>query len=361
MELQLFSEKQFAPSQRRLRQAREKGQVPHSTELSAALALLATTQLLTALAPSGIARLNTMLHGFWGQAPPADFRSGVSGLFYRWVLAFALVAGPLLLGAVAVGAGTGMLQSGFLFTPRLAAPDLGRLNPGAAFARIFSGRTAFDLLKRTFKLVLVGWLGYGAIRDLLPRLPALAAMPVTNAAATLGNTAAGLLQRLAYTLLAIGMADYGYQFWQHMQQLRMTRADMKQEMKQQESSPELRQRVKKRQREIAGRRMMQQVPKASVVVTNPTHFAVALRYDPAMPAPRVVAKGQDLVALRIRRIAQQSSVPVVENPPLARALHAQVALDAEIPPELYQAVAELMGYVYRTRRRPRPTPSPRQE
>lgn len=349
MDLQRFAEKPFDPTPHRLRQARREGRVSHSSELAAALALLAVALLLNTLAPAAIAQLGALMQALWRQPPPDDLAAALPRLATQWAMVLLSIGGPALLLALAVGAGASLLQTGFLFTPR--PPDLGRLNPLAGLSRLFTTRSAVDLLKRLLKLIFIAWLGYGAIRDLLPRLPSLAAMPLPLAAAEYGRQAGGLLQRIALLLLAFGAADYAWQRWQYTQELRMNRDEVKREQREQETSPELRQRVRKKQRELAKRRMIQAVPRASLVITNPTHFAAALRYDPGqMPAPRLIAKGQDFLAVQIRQAAQRAGVPVVENPPLARALYSQVPLDAEIPPELYQAVAEVLAYLYRTRR-----------
>ncbi len=349
MDLQLFAEKSYAPSPHRLRRAREKGQVSSSADLTAALVFLAVSLLLSALMPMGVDRLGRAMRTLWLQTPPADLGTALPGLLRQWLPLLLLFSAPALLVAAAVGLGGGLLQTGFLFS--LRPPDFARLSPAAGFGRLLSRRAAIDLGKRVLRLAVIAWTGYAWLRDALPQWPPLLAMPLPQGAAYLGGQTAGLLQRLALVLLLFGGADYALQRWQHLQDLRMTREEMRQEQREQETSPELRQQVRKKQRSLARRRMLQQVPKASVVITNPTHYAAALRYDPAsMAAPRLIAKGQDLLALQIRRIAREAGVPVIENPPLARALHAQVPLDTEIPAELYQTVAAVLAYIYRTRR-----------
>jgi flagellar biosynthetic protein FlhB len=226
-------------------------------------------------------------------------------------------------------------------------PDPKRLNPAAGLKRLFGPASAFEASKGLLK---VGVLGAIAAITVIPRLKELASsvgMAPADFVSTVAHTVYDVAKRLAVAYLVIAIGDYFFQRYRHEKSLKMSKEDIKEEAKSQNLPPEVKGAIRRRQLQAARARMMAAVPQADVVVTNPTHFAVALAYDGAKAAPEVVAKGPDLVAAQIRRIAKEAGVPIVEDPPLARALHASVEVGQQIPEEFFQAVAQLLAFVYR--------------
>jgi flagellar biosynthesis protein FlhB len=340
------------PSQRRLDEARRKGQVASSREVNHALVLAAGALLIGALAPAlagdVAAALRPLLarpHSFG--LTPTDLGRLLAGLLGELGTAL-LPAVLLLVGAALAG---GLIQHGPLLSAQPLAPKLDRISPLAGARRLFSLRSLVEFGKGVIKIGLVSAV---AVALLWP-----AAATVVTAAELEAGALLAVLHGLALRLMAgsallvglIALLDSLYQRFEHRKQLRMSRRDLQDEFKQTEGDPFVKARLRSLRMERARRRMMAEVPRATVVVTNPTHVAVALRYEPpAMAAPRLVAKGIGPVAERIRAVARAHRVPLVENPPLARVLHAAVELDAEVPPAHYRAVAEVIGYVLQLRR-----------
>ena len=263
----------------------------------------------------------------------------------------ALVAVTPILGMTLVAALIAPLTlGGWNFSFEALVPDFTRLSPANGIKRVFSVRSLVELAKAFAKFLLLAAVALGFLRQHAGRLLALGAEPLSNAipdAAALGSSA---LIALSVGLAAIAAADVPWQIWSHRQRLRMTRQELREEVRESEGSPELKGRIRRAQQESAKRRMMQEVPKADVVVVNPTHYAVALRYDEQrMRAPLVVAKGVDEVAARIREVALEHAVPIFRAPPLARALHGAVPIGGEIPASLYVAMAQVLTYVYQLR------------
>jgi flagellar biosynthesis protein FlhB len=272
-----------------------------------------------------------------------------------WGLLFVRVLLPVAGAILGVGAAFGLLQGRLSFSTKPITPDIGRLNPGRGLGRIFSGQTVVETVKALLKLTLIGYVGYSQVAAMIPQVPNLLGQSVAMGVTVTVSRAVSALQTIGFGLVALGVLDYGYQYWEFRKSLRMTKQEVKQEHKQQEGNPELKQKQRQRARELARRRKaLKEVPRADVVITNPTHYAVAIRYAPGKDsAPTVVAKGADLLALRIKAIAKKHEVPTVENRPLARSLFATVEIGKSIPPELYQAVAEVLAFVYSLRRQKR--------
>ena len=262
-----------------------------------------------------------------------------------------LIGGPVLAIMAAIGAAGQIVQVGFLLSPKALQPRLERLNPVAGLKRIFSRRNLVKTAVNLAKLVVVmavAWIVTSRRFGEVSGLPALGLIPGTL---LLLRMLIELALWLAAVLLVIGVIDWLYQRWQHTRDLRMTKQQVKEERRSMEGDPHVKGRRYRMMRDIALQRINQQVPQADVVVSNPTHFAVALKYDEAtMNAPRLVAKGADYMALRIRQVAAAAGVPIVERPPLARALYHGVEVGREISPEFYEAVAEILAYVYRLER-----------
>jgi flagellar biosynthetic protein FlhB len=342
-------DKTEAPTGKRRGEARKRGQVPKSADLSQMVVLLGL-----------ILTLHGLL-GHSGQVVKDYFKStiehlGVAPLTSRAVmliggnllLTVARAAGPMVAAGMLLGITVNIAQTGPLLAWESLRFDLMRLNPLNGLKRLFSSNAAFTLGKSLYKIGLIGYIAYITIHAAYPQLLILPHMDPGHAIILILDLVYRMALRVSVTMLILAALDYFFQRHQLEKSLKMTKQEVKQEHKDQEGSPQVKARIRARQRQIAKKRMMAEVPLADVVVTNPTHFAVALKYQPAMmSAPTVVAKGQDLVALKIRELAQQNDVPIVENPPLARALYRNTEIGREIPGDLYEAVAEVLAFVYR--------------
>ncbi|RMF72347.1 MAG: flagellar biosynthesis protein FlhB [Planctomycetota bacterium] len=333
------------PTPRRRQESREQGQVPRSTDLTAAIVLLTGLVLLNVFGPGMYVRMLTLTQDIGRMHDPG------AGDVLIWVrraaLATAGMLWPFLSILLVVSLAGAFAQSGPVFTFKRLQPKLENISPIKGLKRIFSTDALTRTLMGLLKMALVGVVAFVSIRDqVVPVLSSslMAPLGVVHFAATIVFS---LALRMALILLILGLLDYFYQRWKVEKGMRMTKQEVKDELKRMEGDPLLKQRRRQAQMRLAMQRIATEVPHADVVVTNPTEFAVALRYDQAeMSAPRVVAKGVDFLALRIRQIAQQHGVPVVQRPPLARALHAAVEVGQEVPPKFYRAVAEVLAYVY---------------
>jgi flagellar biosynthetic protein FlhB len=344
-------DRQLAPSQRRLEKARSEGQLARSRDVGHAFVLGA--------ALAGIAGFGSWL----GRESLAIVRQGLTltreqAIDSRWLalgLGEALAAAFWVLlpacGVLAVAAvAAGLVPGGAVLATGMLAPKAERIDPLAGLRRIFSRDSLVDLARLGALALALVALSFWFVVDRLPQYVGFAAMPIAAALEAVHDGAVAGLGLLAALLLLSALVDAPLQWWRHQRQLRMTHREAREEMREAEGDPALRGRLRARQREIARGRMLAAVPTADVVITNPSHFAVAVRYDQSrMAAPRVVAKGADHLAARIREVAMDAGVPIVELPPLARALHAHVEVDREIPAALYTAVAQVLAYVYRLR------------
>jgi flagellar biosynthesis protein FlhB len=338
------------PTPRRRQRARERGQVVHSRELQAALVMLAAVIALRFSGPRMLSEILTRwqfsLQGLGRHSLASADMPGLGLDWWWWGMKlllplFAVVATAAVASAVAI-------QGGFVFSAQGAMPNLSRMDPIAGAQRMFSGRTGFAFGRDLLKLVLVGWVctaGMRAAIDLWSREPDVDLAAQWMRLTDIGS---GLALRTAVVLVGVGLLDYVYQRRQFVQDLKMSKQEVREEHKEMEGDPLIKAKIRSRQRDLARRRMMEAVPTADVILTNPTTLAVALKYDAAtMQAPRVVAKGQRLIAERMKEIARQAGVPIIEDKPLARALFRLAPIGAEIPADLYRAVAEVLGYVYR--------------
>ncbi|MBI4880117.1 MAG: EscU/YscU/HrcU family type III secretion system export apparatus switch protein [Planctomycetes bacterium] len=336
------------PTEKRRQKAREEGRVARSAGL--AVAVLTVSAALLALLWGGRipAGFHECLGGCLGALPAAGDEDAV-------LLGLGMLSGslramlPFLIVFVPVAAAVSLAQSGLHFIPERLRPRPEKLAPQLSPGRFVNARslieTATSILKLAFLLAAFHLATWREVPELL----------ATDSLHALAQHAATLVVRVllyvGLTLIAISLLDFLLKRWQHEKDLRMTREEVKQEAKDALGDPEVKGRIRRRQRELAFRRMMEAVPQASVVITNPTHYAVALKYERDMPAPLVVAKGRDFVAQRIRELAEAAGIPIVQNPPLARALHDTAEPGDEIPPHLYQAVAEVLAAIMKTRSR----------
>lgn len=335
---------------KRRSEAREEGNVAKSHDLGSALMLLIATLSLWAASMTMLGQGKSLLHqslDFHAIANPLNV-SDVGETAWHSAMAAVRIAAPLILLAWLGAFLSQFTQVGWLISTKAAQPNFKKINPLKGFKRIFgvSGvvKSALDSCKVAIVLAVAALtiIDYGRQIITLPYLSSFQAW------AAVGEMMLVLALRVLAILIALGLLDYIYQRWKHSHDLRMTKQQVKDEMKQSEGDPEVKRRRIRIQRQIAMQRISAAVPKADVVVTNPEHISVAIQYDSArMNAPKVVAKGADYLAMRIRHIALQHGVPIVERRPLARALYKQVAVNQEIPPEFYKAVAEILAYVYR--------------
>jgi len=344
-------EKTESPSPRRLEQAREEGRAPHSRELASfsvlfssivGLAIVGDT-LASAMRrdlKAGLTFDHTLvLHPEWMTERLGEMSMSTLSALLPWL------AGIFLFGSLIP-----LTMSGFLFSTKNFMPDFSRLSPARGLGNMLSVSGLVELLKAILKAFLIGGLASWFLWSSEGTALGLANLDVGQGVAT----GMDLLRRCMYVLLA-GLAavvaiDVPFQLWRHHDSLKMTREELKQEAKETDGDPHVKARIRQQQRAAAKRRMMSEVPKADFVVTNPTHYAVALKYDPTtMRAPRVIAKGGDLIALNIRELAEKHSIPILEQPPLARSLYKHAHLEQEIPPALYSAVAEVLAYIFQLR------------
>lgn len=356
MYLQLFAERTEEPTPKRLAKAREEGRVVKSNDLVAGVGLVATTMALQGLGPFIVEQLwNGMTDAFAGLRPMELTPIATGGLLQEWAYLFLRAVLPAAAVLVVVGVALGMLQTRFIFTLKPLVPRFSGLNPITGLTRMFSLRSLTELIKGILKLAIIGFIAYREVRRVLPSFPNLMAQSVPAGVSAIAGILLDVLQTIGWGLLVIGLADYAYQYWEFRRSVRMTKEEVKREHREQEGAPELKSKQRQRARELAmRRRALKDVPQADVVVTNPTHYAVALKYDAAVgSAPKVLAKGADILAQRIKIIAREHDVPMVENRTLARGLYNSVEVGKFIPPEYYQAVAEVLAFVYSIRRQNR--------
>jgi flagellar biosynthesis protein FlhB len=333
---------------KRLEEARKRGQVPRSTELSMAAVCIAAAAALYTLGRGAAGQFAEFMRGSLSLSPEEAVGDGVIWPTLMNAGAQSIVIILPILGATFLAALAAPLAiGGWNFSGQALAPKFGKLNPAAGLGRMFSARGWVELGKSIAKIFVVGIIAWVLLRGLTAQMLGLSSEPLGGAISHSVELAGYSLLVLCFGLVAIAAVDVPFQLFQHSKDQRMTREEVREEYKESEGSPETRGRIREAQRALARGRMMQEVPKADVIVTNPTHFAVALRYDDQkMRAPIVVAKGTDLLAARIREIAGEHNVPIIEAPPLARALYRTVDLGREVPAALYVTVAQVLTYVY---------------
>lgn len=337
------------PSQKKLDEARKKGQMVSSREINHFFMFIALTLFITVLAPYTAQKGLTFLSPFIVQPDMIPFGTAEFSRLARYaVLGMAgILVIPLALTIIAALA-PATVQKTWVFTAEKVKPKLDKISPLSGFKRIFGMKALVEFLKNLIKVSIVG---VAAVMVVLPhRFEIAGAMRgrKLEILALAQEIAGDILIAGCIILFLLAIFDYFYQRFIFLKQMRMTKQEVKDEYKQQEGDPHIKGKLRQIRREKAKKRMMAAVPQADVIVTNPTHYAVALKYDPElMPAPKVIAKGTDAVALRIRDLAEKNRIPVLRNPPLARVLYDTAELDEEIPIEHYQAVAKIIGYVYK--------------
>jgi len=354
-----MSERTEAPTPQRLREARQEGRVARSIELNSAAILLTGAFLLSAFGKG----LANAMQGLMSDAITIMPTTEVTIPWVRdWFVDETLRVVPPLLGMLLilllVGVSVTLAQTGLMWAQKKIGFDFKRVNPLQGFKRIFSAQGAVEMLKALLKLVLVGWVAYSFLRGRIQDLLMLNQTDLPSALSNYVELSLSLAFRVGTAYVILAVADYAYQRWEFMRSMRMSKQELKEEYKRTEGDPFLRGRIRQQQRRIAQTRMMANVPKANVVITNPTHYAIAIQYDGAkMSAPKVLAKGAFEVAQKIVEIAKANNIPVVQNQPLARAMFREVEIEREIPQEFYVAVAEVLAYVFNLKKRSgRPAP-----
>lgn len=346
--LMATDDKTEEPTYKKLQDARKKGQVPKSVDLNSAFILLFVTIVLSLYGDLiFINGKNFIIQCFNFFNIETLSNANVRQVFSFMLKNGLIAAAPIVLTVMTIGIVSNIAQSGFIITEEGIKPKLERINPISGFKRIFTKRTLVELLKSILKIALISYTSYSFIKGNIFDILKTSDLNAKGIYPFVKNLVNSELVKLVIVVLFIGIGDYIFQRRQYKKEMRMTKQELKEEYKQMEGDPQIKSRIKQRQREMAMRRMMHEVPNATVVVTNPTHFAVALRYEKNKDsAPIVVAKGADLVAMRIKDIAKENNVPIVENKNLARTLFARVDINESIPVELYQAVAEIIAYIY---------------
>ncbi|KZL94150.1 fused FliR family export protein/FlhB family type III secretion system protein [Clostridium magnum] len=332
--------------------ARKKGQIPKSKDVALALTLLSSTIVLASLGGFVGNELKTtmitFLNNYLTMALDYDSVQKIS-VIVIWRLAVIFL--PIVVPIMLMGVLANFLQTGALITGEPLKPDLKKLNPISGLKRMFSMRSLVQLVKDSAIVSIVGFIGYKFIKDNYTYILTLGDLNAAGVIAAVGKLTVSIFFKITIVMVVIALADYIYQRYQFNKDLRMTKQEIKEEYKQSEGDPQIKGKIKQKQREMAMRRMMQEVPKATVVVTNPTHISVALRYEEGQNAPMVVAKGADSVALKIKELAKENDVPIIENKPLARLMYKELEIDQEVPVEMYQAVAEILALVYKLKKK----------
>ena len=338
------------PTEHKLRKAREEGKVAKSVEFTAALVLLFAAASIGLIASYLLKTSVQMLRYFLGSAGGLDITrsAGIVPAFFGYFLKMSLPAVSVAFVAAVLG---NVLQVGFLFTVKPITPDFSRIVPrfGRFLKRaLFSGEAAFNLGKSVLKILIIAFIAYLNISADLPRILNLVQMPPLICLGLIAGIAFRIIVETALALLVLSLPDYLFQRRQHLEALKMSKQEVKEERRMYEGDPLVKSRLRERMRELLTRSMIKAVPKADVVITNPTHFAVAVEWDRlVMEAPTVTAKGADLIAQKIREIALANDVPVVENKPLARALYEEVQIGETIPEKFYEVMALILAEIYK--------------
>lgn len=343
------SQKTEDPTHRRLEEAFKRGQIFQSREVSNFIMLLSFALVLSAMVPLAMGMAVPNLERFISSphlysAESESMHRLLTDVTLKGIMVLMVIVAGIFVAALA----SNMLQrrTGFSWEPLM--PKLEKISPIKGFGRIFSMRSVVEFVKGLIKIGIIGFVATSAALPYMDRLYQLPGYDMPDLLDFIGGITMKMMVAICIAMAFVAVLDYFYQRFEYMKSLRMSRQELRDEFKESEGDPHVKARVRAIRAERARKRMMAAVPTADVVITNPTHFAVALKYDRAtMPAPIMVAKGQDNIALKIREIAEENKVTVVENPPVARALFANVEIDQPIPAEYYQAVAEIIGYVFR--------------
>jgi flagellar biosynthetic protein FlhB len=345
-------EKTERPTERRLQEARRKGDVAKSQEIPSVAVLLAGLMVLYFGGGFMLKQFMRMLRHYLGHLNTYEIvPTNMSNLAGDSLIYAFMLLGPFMAAIILVALAANYAQVGGLFTSEKLVPKFSNINPVRGLGNLFSKQMVANTLKSIAKLLIVSYVAYAEVKKVLPLLPPLMAREPYEILVFMASIAFWLFLKAAVIIAVLAGIDYVFQRWQFMEKMKMTKQEVKEEAKMSEGDPQIKGRIRAIQMEMARKRMMAAVPAADVVITNPTRLAIALRYEPpAMSAPTVVAKGAGVIAHRIKEIAREHGVPLVENKPLAQTLYQMVDLDATIPENLFQAVAEVLAYVYNLKR-----------
>lgn len=343
-----LQDKTEAASPHRREEARKEGRVAKSNDLVSAVGLLFSLLLIKTAGPYMMDGMLSLMRHSLSNLHNTELRvDTIRPLAMSYGTQFFRLCLPIMAVTVLVGLAANVLQVGFRVTPKSIAPDLKRVDPLKGLVRLVSGKSLVELLKASAKVTAVAYFIYAFLKSEYPTLIDLAGLTPSAMVDAITSLSWRLVARGCGVMLVIGILDYMYQRIQFEQSIKMTKQEVKEEYKRSEGDPQIKSRIRQRQQEMSRRRMIHDVAKADFVVTNPTHFAVAIQYDASkMAAPIVLAKGQRLLALKIREVAEANGVPIIENPPVARLLYKTVEIGQPVPEELYQTVAEILAYVY---------------
>ena len=335
-------------TQERREDFRERGQIAVSREVTAVFVLLAATMVLYYGGNSGVTLIQRMMiKSFQGaQSFRVNEQNILDYLGTMWVAGLS-VALPVCIAAAVIAAAITLLQTQFNWSWEKLAPNFNKMNPLTGFARMLSLDTGAELVKSVTKTSAIAIVAAAMIKDELPRAPSLMVTPITGTWAHWAVVTSQLTWAVGGTMLFIAAADFFYNWFRLEKQMKMTKQEIKEEVKRRETDPLLKGRQKRMQREIATRKVVEKTKQATVLITNPTHYSIALKYEMGMGAPIVLAKGIDHVALKMREIAKEADIPIIENRPLARAIYAEVDEDHEVPESMYKAVSEIIRYVFK--------------
>jgi flagellar biosynthetic protein FlhB len=347
----LSGEKTEKATPKRRSDARKKGQVVKSVEVSSAIVLLFVYLGIKVFGTFFYQTLSLMFSTFLSGQYAGQSEASFQGVYFSSLKYFLLLCGPTMLIGLLAGLIINYAQVGFLFLPDLIMMKFDRINPLSGLRRLFSLRAIVEMLKSIIKMSIVAYVVYREFKANYWQMPNLVHIDVGEGVRLLLDILSAITWKAGLTLLIFGLFDYAYQKWEFEKSIMMSKEEIKQEHKMMEGDPKIKARIREIQRSMGMRRMMQQIKTADVVITNPTHFAVALKYDQSKnSAPVVVAKGKDLVALRIKEEAKKYDIYIAENKILARSLYNTPEVDMEIPAELYEAVAEILAVVYRLKK-----------
>ncbi|MBA4384118.1 MAG: flagellar biosynthesis protein FlhB [Anaerolinea sp.] len=344
-----MADKTEAPTPRRLEEAREEGRVARSIELNSAVVLMLGPYLLMGPGKSLFEWVKTYLVSTISSLSTKE----ITGIALRDMLIQIAIGilpkiGLILVIILLTGAVITLAQTKLLWSSKRSKFDFKKVNPIEGFKRIFSGQGLIELAKALLKLGVIGWVAYSFLKGKVTELAWLGNVDLRSGIQSLTDLATALAVRVGTTYLFLAIADYAYQRYKFMKSMKMSKEEVKEDFKRSEGDPFMRGRIRSQQRAMARNRMMSNVPKATVVITNPTHIAIAIEYNGAnMSAPKVLAKGANIMAQRIVDIARENNIPVVQNIPLAREIFKTVDVEQQIPPDLYIAVAEILAYIYR--------------
>ena len=343
------------PTGKRLDEAKKRGNIPKSREANSTAVLMGSGIALYLSGDLILDHFGQMLAEIWGEG----FRTSLSSppgasLFVSIISHFAFMVFPTIFSALLVAVGVNLIQTkGFSISLQAIQPKFSKLNPIAGFKKFVSLRSFIELGKSAFKMIIIGSAVYAVFKSEEHLILPLIDQEIQGILQVMGHLTTKVFIRVCGIMLFLSLLDFYYQRWQHTKDLMMSKHEIKEESKQSEGNPQIKSRIRSLQRSLSRQRMMSKVPKATVVITNPTHYAVALQYEPHMEAPKVVAKGMNLIALNIIKIARKHRIPVVQNPPLARALYSEVELEETVPITLYKAVAKILAFIFQQQgRRP---------